>query len=110
MATTTVWIDDGVKEETTRIASQLGLTFNGVVNILLRRFNVEQGFPFDVKLEPAREKTVFDMSSAEFETACRDAVANRDDVPSAPYVTSIDDNGHIYKRFKDDGRTEYVLT
>ena len=33
MAITTVWIDDGVKEETTRIASQLGLTFNGVVNI-----------------------------------------------------------------------------
>ena len=30
--TSTVRLDDGVREETTRIASEMGLTFNAVVN------------------------------------------------------------------------------
>ena len=33
MATTTIRTGDGVREEATRIADQLGLTFNAVVNI-----------------------------------------------------------------------------
>ena len=109
MATSTIRIDDGVKEETSRIAAQLGLTFNGVVNILLRKFNAVQGFPFDVKIEEMREASVFDMTSLDFEKACKEAVANRDDFAQAEYVTRLDrETGRIVKKFKD-GRVEYVL-
>ena len=34
MSTSTIRLDDGVREETTRIASEMGLTFNAVMNIL----------------------------------------------------------------------------
>ena len=51
MATSTIRLDDGVREETTRIASEMGLTFNAVMNIMARKFNAEKGFPFPVRLE-----------------------------------------------------------
>jgi len=56
MSTHTIRLDDGVKEETTRIADALGLNFNLVVNTLLRKFNAAKGFPFPVRL--GSEETV----------------------------------------------------
>ncbi len=109
MATSTIRIDDGVREETSRIAAQLGLTFNGVVNIMLRKFNATQGFPFDVKIEELRDASVFDMTSLEFEKACKDAVASREGFSQSEYVTRLDrETGKILKKYKD-GRVEYVL-
>lgn len=109
MATNTIRIDDGVKDETSRIAGEMGLTFNAVVNILLRKFNAVQGFPFPVRLEPAANETIFDMDSEEFLSACKEAVLNRDANPTAEYVSRIDkDTGKIYKQYAD-GRVEYVL-
>lgn len=107
MPTSTVRLDDNVKEETVRIASQLGLTFNSVVNILLRKFNAERGFFFPLALEP-QEKTVFDMTSKEFEQACKEAVASREDNPTFPYVTTFDADGNLIKKYSD-GRVEYVI-
>lgn len=106
MAISTVRLDDGVKEETSRIADKLGLTFNSVVNIMLMRFNEEKGFPFPVKLDEG-QKNVFDLTSTEFEDACRKAVSEREPVPSMDYVTEVDDSGLIVKKYKD-GRVEYV--
>ncbi|MDO5132928.1 MAG: type II toxin-antitoxin system RelB/DinJ family antitoxin [Eubacteriales bacterium] len=109
MATSTIRLDDGVREETTRIASQMGLTFNAVMNIMARKFNEVKGFPFPVRLETA-EKTVFDLSSDDFEEACRRAVAQRDDAkPVTEYVTRFDASvGKVVKVYSD-GRKEYVL-
>ena len=108
MSTSTIRLDDGVREETTRIASEMGLTFNAVMNILARKFNAEKGFPFPVKLETA-QKTVFDMSSDEFEAACRSAVAKRGDVTSMDYVTRYDKESGMITKVYADGRVEYVL-
>ena len=108
MATSTIRLDDGVREETTRIASEMGLTFNAVMNIMARKFNAEKGFPFPVKLETA-QKTVFDLSSDEFEAACQAAVSQREDIAVMDYVTRIDpETGMITKNYTD-GRVEYVL-
>ena len=108
MSTSTIRLDDGVREETTRIAAELGLSFNAVMNILARKFNAEKGFPFPVKLEKV-QKTVFDMSSDEFEAACQRAVAQRDDGPVTDYVTRFDDESGMIAKFYADGRVEYVL-
>ena len=108
MSTSTIRLDDGVREETTRIASEMGLTFNAVMNILARKFNAEKGFPFPVKLETA-QKTVFDMSSDEFEAACRDAVSQREDVVTMDYVTRLDKESGMITKVYSDGRVEYVL-
>lgn len=108
MSTSTIRLDEGVREETTRIASEMGLTFNAVMNILARKFNAEKGFPFPVKLDTA-PKTVFDMSSDEFEEACRDAVAHREEIGTMDYVTRLDQESGLVKKVYTDGRVEYVL-
>lgn len=109
MATNSIRVDDDVRNETIRIAEELGLTFNGVVNILLRKFNEEKGFPFPVKLEAKPKASVFDMDSEEFAQACRDAVANRSEVPSVGHVTMIDEEtGKLCTQHRD-GRLEYEL-
>ena len=106
--TSTIRLDDGVREETTRIASEMGLTFNAVMNIMARKFNAEKGFPFPVRL-PETQKSVFDMSSEEFDAACKKAVAERDSKPVLNCVTRFDrETGKIMKVY-DDGRVEYVL-
>ncbi len=108
MATSTIRLDDGVREETTRIASEMGLTFNAVMNIMARKFNAEKGFPFPVRLETG-PKTVFDMSSDEFESACRQAVAERREVPAMEYVTRFDKETGMITKVYADGKVEYVL-
>lgn len=109
MATNTIRIDDGIKEETSRIADAMGLSFNAVVNIMLRKFNAVKGFPFAVCLETSQDKTVFDLNSDEFEAACRRAVEERELNPTMEYVTLIDrESGQLIKKYQD-GRVEYVL-
>ncbi len=108
MSTTTIRLDDGVREETTRIASEMGLTFNAVMNILARKFNAEKGFPFPVKLN-TDQKTVFDMSSDEFEAACQEAVAQRTNGSAMDYVTRLDQESGMITKIYADGRVEYVL-
>lgn len=109
MSTSTIRLDDGVREETTRIASQMGLTFNAVMNIMARKFNETKGFPFPVRLEVV-DKTVFDMSSDDFEAACRKAVAERDDqIPVTDYITRFDAEAGKVVKIYSDGRKEYVL-
>ena len=105
MSTSTIRLDDGVREETSRIASEMGLTFNAVINILARKFNAEKGFPFPVKLETA-QKTVFDLSSDEFEAACQEAVAQRADGPAIDYVSRIDKESGMIAKIYTDGRLE----
>ena len=108
MATSTIRLDDGVREETSRIAAEMGLTFNAVMNIMARKFNAEKGFPFPVKLETA-PKTVFDMSSDEFEVACQSAISQRQDYTTMEYVTRLDKETGMITKVYDDGRVEYVL-
>lgn len=108
MSTSTIRLDEGVREETTRIASEMGLTFNAAMNILSSKFNPEKGFPFPAKLETA-QKAVFDMSSDEFEAACQEAVVQRADVHVMDYVTRIDKESGMITKIYADGRVEYVL-
>ena len=108
MSTSTIRLDEGVREETTRIAAEMGLSFDAVMNIMARKFNAEKGFPFPVRLEAA-PKTVFDMSSDKFEIACREAVTHREDVVTMDYVTRFDQESGLIKKVYKDGREEYVL-
>ncbi len=108
MSTTSIRMDDEVREETTRIASELGLSFNAVINILARKFNAEKGFFFPVRLEKP-EESVFELDSEEFLRACKKAVAQRDSLPAMPYVTRIDEETGKLTKVYEDGRVEYVL-
>lgn len=105
---TTIRIDDGVKEEATRIADQLGMSFNMVVNILLHKFNNDKGFAYPIQL-PSAPKSVFDMTSTEIEAACKKAVVEREANSTAEYALRFDkESGQMIKKYAD-GRIEYVI-
>ena len=107
MSTCTIRLDDRVREETTRIASEMGLTFNNVMNILARKFNAGKGFPFPVRLETAR-KSVFDMSSDEFEAACQAAVDQREDLAKMDFITCLDKETGMPAKVYEDGRADKI--
>ena len=44
-------VDDDVLTETKQIATQIGLTLDEVLKILLRKFNAERGFFFSLSLK-----------------------------------------------------------
>ncbi|MBR4424539.1 MAG: type II toxin-antitoxin system RelB/DinJ family antitoxin [Oscillospiraceae bacterium] len=52
MATVSTRVDDSVKAVTEQVSEAIGLSLSTAVNIFLRRFAVERGFPFDV-VDPA---------------------------------------------------------
>lgn len=105
---TTIRIDDGVKEEATRIADQLGMSLNMVVNILLHKFNNDKGFAYPIQL-PSAPKSVFDMTSGEIEAACKKAVVEREVNSTAEYALRFDkESGQMIKKYAD-GRIEYVI-
>lgn len=55
------------------------------------------------------KKTFFDMTPAEIETVCKEAVAEREGNPTMDYVTLLDEkSGRIIKKYKD-GRIECVI-
>ena len=55
------------------------------------------------------QKTIFDLSSDEFDEACKKAVAERNAEPVTDYVTRFDaTTGKVMKAFAN-GRVEYVL-
>lgn len=49
--TTTMRIDPQLKEESSRVLEDLGLTLSGAVTIFLKAVVREQGLPFEVKKE-----------------------------------------------------------
>ena len=63
--------------------------------------------PADNLAERAHQKTVFDMTTSEFEAACQKAIANRGPGPVQDYVVVIDENDRIVKEFWD-GRVDYI--
>jgi len=109
MSTQSIRIDIETKEKASKIAEELGLTFNGVVSILVRQFNRDKGFAFPIQCMETPEKNVFTMTMDEIEAACQAAVLEDSSEPAVEYVTLFDEElGTFYKKYWD-GRVEYVL-
>lgn len=101
--------DLNIKNEAAQIAAQLGMSLDAVINILLRQFVENKGFALPVRLNDVKlGPTAIDMSSAELEAACREAVTNREANPQLDYVTKLDEDGRIIKEYRD-GMAEYVI-
>ena len=56
--TTTMRIDPQLKEESSRVLEDLGLTLSGAVTIFLKAVVREQGLPFEVKKETSNGRYV----------------------------------------------------
>ena len=61
MATVSTRIDDHVKFEAEKIAEEIGIPLSTAINIFIKRFISEKGFPFYVSIK-ANQKPIFDAS------------------------------------------------
>lgn len=86
MATTTITLDDAVKQETTEILDTLGLSLSGYFNLAARQLIIKRRIPFDIEApDPApNEATRRAMVAAE----ARELGIIPDDTPT---FTDVDD-------------------
>lgn len=91
MATISARIDDQLKARAEEIADSIGIPLSSVINVFLRRFVVEKGFPFPVKafdIDNAASPTVYDSSM--LEEAVKRAVAHSSNPPLPDHFTYFD--------------------
>lgn len=77
MATISARIDDQLKARAEEVADSIGIPLSSVINVFLRRFVVEKGFPFQVKAlstDDTVRHAVYNSST--LEEAVKRAVAN----------------------------------
>lgn len=75
MATVSVRIDDRLKSDVEKIADAIGLPLSSVITVLLKRFAVCRGFPFEVTATDSMlNETLFD--AAKLQKAVIDAVSD----------------------------------
>lgn len=88
MATVSVRIDDRLKSDVEKIADAIGLPLSSVITVLLKRFAVCRGFPFEVTATDSMlNETLFD--AAKLQKAVIDAVSDtehKDPSESFAYV------------------------
>jgi len=91
MAVISARVDDQLKLDAERIADSIGLPLSSVVNVFLRRFIAEQGFPFDVVVPPVKNRSpVFDKSA--LLKSVREAVADENNTAPSESFVYLDPN------------------
>ncbi|MBS7401234.1 MAG: type II toxin-antitoxin system RelB/DinJ family antitoxin [Eubacteriales bacterium] len=84
MAVINVRTDERVKEQATQVFDALGLDMSSAVNIFLKKSIMEQGIPFELKLEIPNTTTIKAMQESDemVKNGC-DGYSNLDDMWSA---------------------------
>lgn len=89
MATISARIDEQLKARAEEVADSIGIPLSSAINIFLRRFVVENGFPFEVKaVQIATQDPIYDPVALEF--AVKTAVAVPDNYPKPDHFTYFD--------------------
>ena len=87
MATISTRIDENLKTQAEEIADRIGIPLGTAINIFIRRFISERGFPFQVvangKASPVLDETFLDET-------VRAAVADPDNTGKTPAFTYLD--------------------
>lgn len=98
MATISARIDDQLKARAEQIADSIGIPLSSAVNIFLRRFVVERGFPFPVKAmngDTTDPSPVYDPSF--LEAAVKRAIANSGGLTTPDHFTYFDSESQQLK-------------
>ena len=94
MITVSARVDDSLKDQAERIAERIGLNLSSIINVFLRRFVMEQGFPFEVKLS-VQPNDIRAMSTSDIERLVREGVRLASPIPTLPPVTYLDSDTGI---------------
>ena len=86
MATISTRVEDPTKAAAELIASNIGISLSSAINIFLKRFVVENGFPFDVKMK----KNYTELSTDEITKTVQRMVTDDPASHQLPPVAYID--------------------
>ena len=91
MTTISARVDDGLKDDAEDIANTLGLSLSAVINVFLKRFVAENGFPFTLKIpSKAPQVDFFNMTSDEISKFVKTRVAEASLSPATPPFAYLD--------------------
>ena len=86
MVTISARVEDATKASAEQIADDIGISLSAAINIFLKRFVAENGFPFDVR----RKTDYTELSTEEITKALQKAVAGDPSSRSMPPVSYLD--------------------
>jgi DNA-damage-inducible protein J len=88
MATISTRVDDNTKSEAELVANGIGITLSTAINVFLKQFIANNGFPFEVVAPKKETKTVINLS--ELNAAVKKAISNPDNPKEPDSFTYID--------------------
>ena len=89
MATISTRVDDRVKSEAEKIANEIGIPISTAINIFLKRFIADRGFPFSVISTNATEHSpIMDINT--LDASVKRAIADPDNIELPQQFTYLD--------------------
>ncbi len=98
MATVSTRLDDGLKHQAEAVAEMIGIPLSTAINVFLKRFVAENGFPFDV-VAPSGG-TVIDPKA--LDDAVKKAVADKNNSGRPQQFSYIDPKTNTLITVKTD--------
>lgn len=91
MATVSTRIDDHVKLEAEKIADEIGIPLSTAINIFIKRFISDKGFPFNVMVSTkANQKAIIDENL--LDASVKKAISDTNNVGLSHQFTYLDPN------------------
>ena len=91
MLTISTRVEEETKENAERIANSIGLTLSAVIKVFLKRFVIENGFPFDLRSSSLdSNRSIADMTTEEIAQRVKLGIRNASSDPRPSSVTYLD--------------------
>ena len=91
MAIISTRVDDLVKANAEIIADRIGISLSTAINVFLKRFTAENGFPFSVTV-PKSERTTAIIDLEHLDASVKKAIADPHNVGLSHQFTYLDPN------------------
>lgn len=89
MATVSARVDDNVKYDAEQVADSIGLSLSTVINVFLKRFVADKGFPFNVVMTE-KMQVMNQFEKDRLIAIVEDAVADTTMRPPSNHFTFVD--------------------
>ena len=90
MVTISARIDDKTKDSAEIIAENIGITLSAAINIFLKRFVAEEGFPFALKMQKETPGSLVGMTSEDITALFNNRIVQSQASPKLPPVSFLD--------------------
>lgn len=91
MATVSTRIDDQVKSDAEQIANEIGIPLGTAINIFIKRFVANHGFPFNVVV-PMKQELLPIVDVELLDASVRKAIADPNNIGLSHQFTYLDPN------------------